>query len=240
MTREEAIKKLEVLTIMPWNIPELLEALDMAIEALQAEPTHGRLIDADALIDKLPKEYLGSTIHLLINDAPTVSVVDITQRDLCKDINCEDCPFMQETCKLMDYVAYADRPHGEWVEVVERTEQYDREGVKTWATLYQCSNCGFVRNAIEGHIGQYDFCPNCGADMRKEAEVVHKPDYSYEADMARRLREETLKNKLQELAQSDDYEMAHREADELLCDFITKLGYGEVAQKFDAVPKWYA
>lgn len=35
MTREEAIKKLEVLTIMPWNIPELLEALDMAIEALQ-------------------------------------------------------------------------------------------------------------------------------------------------------------------------------------------------------------
>lgn len=35
MTREEAIKKLEVLTIMPWNIPELLEALDMAIEALK-------------------------------------------------------------------------------------------------------------------------------------------------------------------------------------------------------------
>jgi hypothetical protein len=39
MTREEAIKKLEVLTIMPWNIPELLEALDMAIEALQREQT---------------------------------------------------------------------------------------------------------------------------------------------------------------------------------------------------------
>lgn len=73
-----------------------------------------------------------------------------------------------------------------------------------------------------------------------QAEAVHKPDYSYEADMARRLIEETLKNKLQELAQCDDYEMAHREADELLCDFITKLGYGEVAQKFDAVPRWYA
>jgi hypothetical protein len=37
MTREEAIKKLEVLTIMPWNIPELLEALDMAIEALRID-----------------------------------------------------------------------------------------------------------------------------------------------------------------------------------------------------------
>ena len=51
MTREEAIKKLEVLTIMPWNIPELLEALDMAIEALQSESTHCRLIDADALME---------------------------------------------------------------------------------------------------------------------------------------------------------------------------------------------
>lgn len=69
-----------------------LKAIDMAIEALQGdmycpncgvrlvqedeyvEPTqtHGRLIDADALLDKLPKEYLGSTIHLLINDAPTI------------------------------------------------------------------------------------------------------------------------------------------------------------------------
>lgn len=35
--------------------------------------THGRLIDVDALLDKLPKEYLGSTVHLLINNAPTVS-----------------------------------------------------------------------------------------------------------------------------------------------------------------------
>lgn len=34
---------------------------------------HGRLIDADALLDKLPKVYYGSTIHLLINDAPTIS-----------------------------------------------------------------------------------------------------------------------------------------------------------------------
>ena len=31
-----------------------------------------RLIDADALIDKLPKEYLGSIIHAMINEAPTI------------------------------------------------------------------------------------------------------------------------------------------------------------------------
>jgi hypothetical protein len=30
----------------------------------------------------------------------------------------------------------------------------------------QCDQCGFITYAIEGHMGQYNFCPNCGADMR--------------------------------------------------------------------------
>ena len=33
-----------------------------------------RWIEADALIDKLPKEYYGSIIHLLINDAPSIDI----------------------------------------------------------------------------------------------------------------------------------------------------------------------
>ncbi len=31
-----------------------------------------RLIDADKLMKELPKEYLGSTVHGLINSAPTI------------------------------------------------------------------------------------------------------------------------------------------------------------------------
>lgn len=58
-------------------------------------------------------EALGEALDMAI-EALSVPVVDITQRDLCADISCTDCPFMKETCKLMDYVAYADRPHGEW------------------------------------------------------------------------------------------------------------------------------
>lgn len=58
---------------------------------------------------------------------------------------------------------------GEWVIVVDKTEMCDKEGVKTWGSLCQCNKCGFVLNAVEGHIGQYNFCPNCGADMRGEA-----------------------------------------------------------------------
>lgn len=55
---------------------------------------------------------------------------------------------------------------GRWVEVVDRTEMYDKEGVKTWGMLFQCNQCGFVLNAVEGHTGQYNYCPNCGAEMQ--------------------------------------------------------------------------
>lgn len=64
--------------------------------------------------------------------------------------------------------AKQSRAEGEWVEVVKRTEQYDKEGRKSWAVIYQCPNCGFVLNAIENHITQYNYCPNCGAKMRLE------------------------------------------------------------------------
>lgn len=60
----------------------------------------------------------------------------------------------------------ANRPHGEWLEVEVLPEVYDIEGVKTWCSEMQCDQCGFRFTAIEGHIRQYNFCPNCGADMR--------------------------------------------------------------------------
>ena len=34
-----------------------------------------RLIDADALLKELPKEYLGSIVHMLINSAPSIDLV---------------------------------------------------------------------------------------------------------------------------------------------------------------------
>lgn len=71
--------------------------------------------------------------------------------------------------KEMPNADVRENVNGRWVEVVDRTEMYDKEGVKTWGMLFQCNQCGFVLNAIEGHTGQYNFCPNCGADMRGES-----------------------------------------------------------------------
>lgn len=57
--------------------------------------------------------------------------------------------------------------HGKWVDVA-KTEMYDKTGIKTWGIVYQCNLCGFIVNAVEGHIGQYNYCPQCGAKMDKE------------------------------------------------------------------------
>lgn len=59
---------------------------------------------------------------------------------------------------------------GEWLEVEVLPEVYDIEGVKTWGSEMQCDQCGFRHTAIEGHMAQYNFCPNCGADMRENGE----------------------------------------------------------------------
>ncbi len=40
-----------------------------------------RIIDADKLMEELPKEYLGSTVHGLINSAPTIKTKQIKYYD---------------------------------------------------------------------------------------------------------------------------------------------------------------
>ena len=61
-----------------------------------------------------------------------------------------------------------ERKKGEWEEIEVIPEAYDIAGVKTWASKMRCNQCGFTTFAIEGKFAQYDYCPNCGADMRGE------------------------------------------------------------------------
>lgn len=61
---------------------------------------------------------------------------------------------------------------GEWEEIEVIPEAYDIAGVKTWASKMRCNQCGFITFAIEGKFAQYDFCPNCGADMRGDNHAI--------------------------------------------------------------------
>lgn len=52
-------------------------------------------------------------------------------------------------------------------------------------------------------------------------------------------REEVLK-KLKEAQDNRDTEMAHGDADDLLCDLLKSLGYEDVVTEYKRVDKWYA
>lgn len=45
---------------------------------------------------------------------------------------------------------------------------------------------------------------------------------------------------LEELAKSGDYEMAHSEADDVLCELLASLGFDDVVAAWAKVGKWYA
>lgn len=46
--------------------------------------------------------------------------------------------------------------------------------------------------------------------------------------------------RLKQLLVSGDVEASHSEADRILCELLTSLGYGDVVAAWDDVEKWYA
>ena len=62
--------------------------------------------------------------------------------------------FEKEVSEIVNK-AMEERQTGEWIYTGMKDEWYARE--------YECSLCGGTM------LGESDFCPNCGADMRKES-----------------------------------------------------------------------
>lgn len=46
--------------------------------------------------------------------------------------------------------------------------------------------------------------------------------------------------RLDRCQKSDDQEAAHVEADDVLCDLLIELGFGDVVSAYHRIPKWYA
>lgn len=46
--------------------------------------------------------------------------------------------------------------------------------------------------------------------------------------------------KMKECVNNGDTEVAHLDADDILCDVLTQLGYKELVDLYEKVNKWYA
>ena len=120
------------------------------------------LISRQAAIDKLKREekifYSPTGLRYLIGairDLPSAQP-EFTEQDMRDEFNAGYACGME--------AAQSEQKKGKWVEVTV-TDGYDKDGIKTWISVMQCNQCGFIVNAVEGHMAQYNFCPNCGAQM---------------------------------------------------------------------------
>lgn len=149
-----------------------------------------RLIDADALkqhIDKLPAlpdgNFAGnhSALKALINMQPTIE-----QPTNCSEFpNNSDTISRQEAIDVIDKIFPADPMRNdytqgitcgaalatEYIKQLPSAQQKRKKG--RWKRLlvdsgfnadWYCSECGW-KTAIEEH--GYNYCPHCGADMRR-------------------------------------------------------------------------
>lgn len=57
---------------------------------------------------------------------------------------------------------------GHWIRKQGSGIGYDLGGIKTWYAQYMCSECGFIKTAIEDRADLLDHCAGCGAKMESE------------------------------------------------------------------------
>lgn len=108
--------------------------------------------------------------------------VDCISRIETIDYLCKHCPDDGECFKDCDEIKHLrqmpsitpqEPKTGHWIAKNSKEQGYDIGGVKTWYIQIMCSECGFIKTAIEGYTGQYHYCPSCGAKMveTQESEV---------------------------------------------------------------------
>ena len=54
------------------------------------------------------------------------------------------------------------------------------------------------------------------------------------------IRTDTIINELNDLAALGDPESVHKSADDVICALLIDLGYKDVVDAYNLVPKWYA
>ena len=95
---------------------------------------------------------------------------DLIRREDAITVLYRNTPFDAKGRALLDKceseindIPSADRPQGEWI-----TEYNGNGWNDCWD--YTCSNCGKKYERADVVLYKANFCPNCGADMRKGAD----------------------------------------------------------------------
>lgn len=87
-----------------------------------------------------------------------------------KVIRKEAVEIVEDVCIKREPSVTPKQKTGRWIIKDGKEQGYDIAGVKTWYIQIMCDKCGFIKTAIEGHIGEYKFCPKCGQPKMQEVD----------------------------------------------------------------------
>ena len=124
-----------------------------------------RYIDADALKKDIAR------LHVLNDEAEIRRAYEYNPHVTSTD-------FEETLVSVFDVIEDApsidiEPKRGEWIEInkevisipIKWSEADKRKPI--YKVKFRCSECGFQKSFIDWHTAQYNFCPNCGADMRE-------------------------------------------------------------------------
>ncbi len=83
-------------------------------------------------------------------------------------------------------------------------------------------------------------CPECGNELSFNKRYAAFAENTDEPIRDVKFHEKALNEMKALLADDIDYETGHREADDILVEFLKNIGCNELADAFDAVGKWYS
>ena len=99
----------------------------------------------------------------LIDNAPTVENLTI----FCENADEKTIEELKAEMQKAKLALFEERPQGEWI----AREDFDfLDENKVRHNHFMCEKCGFIHDFIDGHTSQYNFCPQCGADLKGGAE----------------------------------------------------------------------
>lgn len=173
MTREEALHELYTIFGYGFYNERVDEALNMAIKALEQEgtlqnltkPNKSDLISRQAAIDAFDGVKVDEKTEYDIgyNDGIDLAVSKLSVLPSAQPFTSEQIQTMQELEAAQVEKAFelgkADRPTGHWI--VKKGRLFESDfGI--------CSACGnyLTFSRVNAGLGDANFCPNCGADMR--------------------------------------------------------------------------